>query len=379
MNILYITHYSGLYGANLSLLNLIIELKFNYNVKPMVLMPYGGDFETELKKNKINYEIINFKLWVNENNIFIRSFFKTIINRIKFYKIKKLIGNDYELIHSNSGVIDIGYFLSKKNNIKHIWHLREFVYEDYSLKYDMGISFASNYFNNNRGRIVAVSNSVKEKYSRFIKPQKIEVIYNGVGCKNIEPVINKNDILQFCVVGGISDKKNQIEILRAVNLLINKYNVYRFKLSIIGNGEPKFEKELLDFIKNKGIEDYVNMKGYLTHKEVLEYLLNMDVGILSSFKEAFGRVTIEYMLSKMYVIASNTGANPELIPNTDFGMLYKLGDENDLAEKMLDAITNFEKKNIVIKNSYLRAKEEFSIESNARNIYNLYKKNLVEL
>jgi glycosyltransferase involved in cell wall biosynthesis len=41
----------------------------------------------------------------------------------------------------------------------------------------------------------------------------------------------------------------------------------------------------------------------------------MNIGLMCSRDEAFGRVTIEFMLHKMPVIASNSGANPELVIN----------------------------------------------------------------
>ena len=46
------------------------------------------------------------------------------------------------------------------------------------------------------------------------------------------------------------------------------------------------------------------------------------MAIMCSHNEAFGRVTIEYMLSGLPVIAYNGGATPEIIEDNVSGLLY---------------------------------------------------------
>ena len=50
-----------------------------------------------------------------------------------------------------------------------------------------------------------------------------------------------------------------------------------------------------------------------------------------SKNEAFGRVTVEYMMHGLAVIASNAGANEEIISNNEDGLIYHLGDSEELA------------------------------------------------
>ncbi len=53
MRILFVTHYSTMYGANKSLLYLMKDLRLRYNVYPVVLIPQKGSFSEELEKEKI--------------------------------------------------------------------------------------------------------------------------------------------------------------------------------------------------------------------------------------------------------------------------------------------------------------------------------------
>ena len=69
-------------------------------------------------------------------------------------------------------------------------------------------------------------------------------------------------------------------------------------------------------------------------KDIFQVLARMDVGIVPSKKEAFGRVTIEYMMANMPVIGADSGATSELIQHGENGYLYYSGNYDELAEYM---------------------------------------------
>lgn len=57
---------------------------------------------------------------------------------------------------------------------------------------------------------------------------------------------------------------------------------------------------------------------------------NADAGLVTSENEAFGRTTIEGMLSMMAMIGRNSGGTSEQIKNDETGLLYD-GSVSDLA------------------------------------------------
>lgn len=99
----------------------------------------------------------------------------------------------------------------------------------------------------------------------------------------------------------------------------------------------------------------------------------MDVELVCSKSEAFGRVTIEAMMSMNPVIASNTGANTELIKEDYNGLLYNYGNYVDLANKIEVLIQNPDLLEKYGKNGYKFALENFTAEINAKNIEMVYK------
>ena len=98
----------------------------------------------------------------------------------------------------------------------------------------------------------------------------------------------------------------------------------------------------------------------------------MDVGLMLSKSEAFGRVTIEYMFQNLAVIASDTGANPELINNNKTGLLYHYGNCNDLAEKMKMIILDKSLLSHLSSQGRIYARKEFCSTKNSDNIYRIY-------
>ena len=90
--------------------------------------------------------------------------------------------------------------------------------------------------------------------------------------------------------------------------------------------------------------------------------------------EAFGRVTVEYMSRRLAVLASNSGANKEIVKDGETGLLFDSSNFIDLACGMQKMIEN---KLLIMKmgdNGYKIALEQFSSELNARKFSILYRR-----
>ena len=89
---------------------------------------------------------------------------------------------------------------------------------------------------------------------------------------------------------------------------------------------------LKKYIAENELDDYVVFHGHV--KEIDPLLSEMHLGLMCSRDEAFGRVTVEYMMHGMPVIASNSGANPEIVKDNVNGFIYTLYNADELAEKI---------------------------------------------
>ena len=140
-------------------------------------------------------------------------------------------------------------------------------------------------------------------------------------------------------------------------------------LNIIGTGSDEYFNELKQIIRAKGLENNVKLWGFCYNVD--EILQSMDVGLMLSRREAFGRVTVEYMLNYMPVIGVNTGATPEIIDN-ESGFICELDDSEKLADFMQKFITNPELLSQMGSKARERAIKNFSLERNTDQIYELY-------
>ena len=360
-------------GANRSMFQLIKELKDSYDVYPVVLCPYkNSNICIQDKLKEIGVEFIEMPIhFFKTPNPSFRSFLSHIkyIYRQRFF-YKSLKRYSFDIIHSNSSVIDIGAYLSFQLNCKHIWHLREFGDLDYSL-YPLGGKLYERFIYSRADSYIAISNVVKNHFYKKVDSNKIRLIYNGI--ELVDPIYyskHNNNVLNFVCLGIIAPAKNQIEIVRASDILINKYKLNGFHVTFVGIQSNKYKNEIVKLVQQFHIEDYISILNEVDN--VQDILKNMDVGIMSSRAEAFGRVTIEYMLQNLLVIANDSGANPELIQHLKTGLIYKHDDCVDLANMMLLAIQDPSIINELSSNALRVARNNFLSVHNTKLIYSLY-------
>ena len=122
---------------------------------------------------------------------------------------------------------------------------------------------------------------------------------------------------------------------------------------IVGNYSDKvYYQELIDIIRLHKLDNDITFTGYLN--DVNNLLDKMHIGILASSNEAFGRVTIEYMLHKLVPIVKDSGANSELIKNNETGYLYN--NNKELTTIIVKLINNPQNRYFISENAYIYAK-----------------------
>lgn len=381
MRVLFITHYVGYYGANKALLQLIIDLK-EKNIIPIVLVPFDGQFCKVLESNNIEYVIKNFHNWRydSKKNKFAIRYLKLVyylfcdfLNILPFYRTLKR--KKISLIHTNSSMIPIGGIMAKLLRIPHVWHLREFGEGmDYDNYFYLGKKLSGKIMSYTSDSIVAISQAIKDYYATIIREKEIEIIYDGISIEKVNlavPLKKKDKKINVCIVGRVSPGKNQLEILKALKFL-KKSVLEKILLYIIGDGDAEYLDTLNDFVINNKLTAYVKFLGY--RDDVYSLLEKMHIGVVSSEYEGFGLVTIEYMLHKVAVIASNSGANLELIQNEKNGLIYTLGDYVELANRIELLVNNLTLKEFLVENAFEYAKEKFESKKNAKEIFSIYNK-----
>lgn len=333
MKVVFLSHYTSLYGANLAMLNLANDLKERYGYQIMIIFPHNGDAVKKARSMGIETFCCRYIPWRANSFFFVRGMCRIVLNSwCSFIIEKRVLGFKPDIIHSNSSVVDLGVVLAKKLKTPCVWHLREFGEEDYNLKYIVPQKHIVERYSQ-AACLVAVSDAIRRKYLESFPSLQIEKVYDGI--QDLCVIKEKHDGVNFCCIGTLKESKGQIDVLNAVVQLV-KDHYTDFKVYFLGDGKTAYVKKLKKFVDEHGINNNVIMNGYVS--SVDKMLGIMDVGIMASKKEAFGRVTVEYMLAKMGVIATRSGGTVEILGED--AKYYESGDYLGLAELMKRYILN---------------------------------------
>lgn len=369
----------NLTGGVRSFLNLI-EVLVKKGVEPYVVTSEEWAFTERLSEMGIPFLTVKMLrpfVGITEHVRFEREkyWIKSIINkRAEICAYKWLKGNEVELIHVNSQFVGVvGNKVAKKLGVPCVYHLREFLEEGFGVKfYDDKLLHE---YVAKSDSLIAISQSVKEYYEKLFDT-RVNLVYNGLPINEYTfyeytPRFTGKRI-NIAIVGRVTEAKGQKEAVLAVERLVKYYRRDDILLHIIGyEGKDVYEIELSNLVKEKGIEKNVKFHEFMSAP--INVLKDCDIGVLCSQSEAFGRVTVEYMLASLFTIGSNTGGTLEIIENKRSGLLYHLGEPYDLAEKINWAIDNQVEANKIVKCGQERAIRLYSIESTAQKIMDIYR------
>ena len=360
-------------GAFLSLLALNKELNQNLDIKTHVILPYYGSGNSLVKESQISHEVIPSSDWIvpigTKMDLHSRAAHYEAHTRnigAATWIAKSALKGEFDVIHSNSSYTYVGALAAKMACVPHVWHLREFLEEDQGkqiIHKKRGYHMISK-----SDAVIAISRSLFQKYEPIVSKEKLHLIYNGIDTTTFEAMektIFEKDVPVFLFISGSdSPNKGRFELIDACSIL--KKQGEQFKLWFVGwCGDS-----LKSYVKEQGLESVTEFWGY--QKFPQSFYQTADITFICSKFEAFGRTTVEAMMSGSLVIGADTAGTKELIQDQVTGLLYHSGDANDLARKITYALNQKEQMKAIAKKGRQNAIENFSARANASNIANLY-------
>lgn len=383
MKVCYVTHLPNLTGANQSLLDILSKWE-HQKVEAMVLLGKHGPLEEELKQLGIPYKVIPYSSEIKDQKSSIKNLIKQIKCLFAKERIKRFfIEEKFDLIHNNTLLSGIGMEAAQQAGIPCICHMRELIVPEHNVE----LINPKKQFGRLRKaeKAIAISECVKNRFISEVAENKIIVLSDGINISKYEMPTKKvfgelhNDgtgVVNFMLAGRISPGKGQLEAIKAIEI-VKKYvekekiiGVKEINLYIVGSiGDKCYNEKIKEYVKNKNIQG-IHFIEFCSDLSQLRG--KCDIGLTCSKSEALGRVTIENMLSKLLVIGANGDGTSEIL-SEERGLLYEVGDEKDLAEKIIFALKNREKLGYMIENAYNYAKEKFDGETYNTKLYKIYR------
>ncbi|MFX1523806.1 MAG: glycosyltransferase, partial [Promethearchaeota archaeon] len=228
--------------------------------------------------------------------------------------------------------IDIPIIISMNTNPN--FHYRKRIYGKFLIRFLYPLKKVDH--------IVPVSKELKKilvnKYR--IDADKIITIYNGFDIERIQKlakenvsnqksIFNNQNLIKFVTIGRLSKEKGHIYLIKAFSKVIRE--IPNSRLFIIGEGPLK--GKLMKLVKKFQLENKIFLLGSI--KNPYKYISKADIFVLSSLHEGLPTVLIEALACGLPIISTNCETGPkEILGNGRYGILTKVANSSDLAEKM---------------------------------------------
>ena len=342
--------------------NEVIALQ-NAGHKVFVLcLNYGNkkQFETFSNADIIR---ISIPLFVKNK---IRGLNNTVFNFYPMFwsiHIKKFIfSNNIEVLHIHDlWMLESAFRGNKKFNLPVVADLHEnFVYALNFYKY--ANTFPGNLliskkrwkknekeWTNKVDYIITVIDEAIERYENIgNEKSKISVVANYVNLETfLAPEIEKKIVNRYInnftltYIGGFDIHRGLESTIKAVPKIIEE--IKNFKLVLVGKGSNY--EDIKNMAKELGVEKYVGFLGWQPPSKLPSYIKASNLCLIPHLKSVHTDNTIphklfQYMIFEKPVIATNCNPIKRILDETEAGVIYESGDENDLAKKIIELYQN---------------------------------------
>ena len=229
--------------------------------------------------------------------------------------------------------------------------------------------------------LIVQSERDQEYIKKLNKKNNLRLLhFNGVNkdifqCPNEEVQMNERNLdrpFTFIFIGGMTSSRpykgvgELISIFKDANDRIGN----KIRLILIGTGDLLKEMKIM-------AKDYSNIifKGNLPESKLVEELCNSDALVLPSVSdgEGFGRVVLEALSCKRFVLVSKYAGVSELINKYNAGMVFDPRNVSEAIDKIKFILNNREKLSYYINNGVeMIENEDLDLMSATKSTIDIY-------
>jgi glycosyltransferase involved in cell wall biosynthesis len=211
----------------------------------------------------------------------------------------------------------------------------------------------------------AIRDQLVSKYS--IPEARIHLCYNGIDTKTFS--FRSARAESQIIIGGVYALRPEKDLETLLDAFARVHAKHaETRLLIVGSGAV--ESKLRQRARVLGIESICRF--HPSSADVTKWFHEIDIFVLPSRSEALSNSLMEAMACGCACIASRVGGNPELVQDGKTGLLFSSGDAQDLALQIETLVLNPEMRVRLASTAAARIRTEFSIESAARRMGEIY-------
>ena len=364
--ILYVTSVASHWGSEQSLLNLLKHLD-RQRYSPF-LLSVNGSFLQKLEENQIPY----------------KTFFSYTLTKKHIVKFAHLVcwlawftkQNKFALVHSND-IHSAQYSLlaARAARVPSVLHIRNIALERWLGWKNRAIFICAS-------RTIAISKETQRSLLKIgLNPDKIHIIPNAVDLNEFteevsgtmfrqEAGADKTKIL-IGVVGRITPHKGQHIFAQAIPHILNSFPNSKFV--IVGEDttpNAHFKKDVQKILVDLGIPNVVHFTGF--RRNVPEIMKALDLLVVPSLSEPFGRVVIEAMAMKTPVVATDSGGTSDIIQHGINGLLVPIDNPAAIANAVVRLLSDKNYYTMISNNSRRSVEKYYSVPLHIERIQEIY-------
>jgi glycosyltransferase involved in cell wall biosynthesis len=329
VNILCVDQFSNLGGGQRSLLDMLPALSAQ-GWRPSVAIPGEGPFPAMVRSLGYSTHGVVCGTYANKK--------KPLAQLLKYaLELPALVNAVAELVEANK--IDLLYvngprlvppaaWVAWRTGVPLVFHCHNRLLQQSAIALTgQALELAS-------AHVIACCQYVAEPLREYVEPERLRVLYNGIGEMASSSLRSPRDIRRIGVVGRIEDGKGQLEFVQAVRVLSQETPGCRF--AVIGapmfSGLGYYHKVVA---ASRGLPiEFVDWQD-----DISKVYADLDLLVVpSSAVEATTRVILEAYSAGVPVVAFPAGGIPEILEDGRTGFLAQALTVEALAQRILSVL-----------------------------------------
>lgn len=230
---------------------------------------------------------------------------------------------------------------------------------------------------------VTTNASILAKKAKAFIDREIHIIPNGIDTTLFKPM-ERNEALAESIlesdsllsplreqaprvqtpvigfIGELREKKGMATLLTGYAQLAKKIPVSLFIVGEVRDGE---DKKYFEEFKITNPQLPITVTGHVPHKDLPAYYSLMDVFVHPSLRDGMPNAVLEAMACEVPVIATPVGGVMDLIEDNVNGFLVNVNDTDGLAEKMVEVLSQPEKREAVARSGREAVLSQYTLEN----------------
>jgi len=351
-------------------------------IHPVVVMPDKNGIYVELVGKGIPTIVVPYRNntypWVHSFKgalLFLpRLMMRRLMIRLAVHKIlKEVAGIPVQLVHTNVSVCSIGFIVSRKLGVPHVYHIREYADKDHGMYFFPTRKSFLRQLNASASYNICITKDI-QRHFRQQESSTSRVIYNGIqSAVGTFPALQKENF--FLYAGRVVPIKGVLEMIQA-------YNAYKecatdvHPLFLVGELADKgYYNRIMEYLQKHHLEHDVTIFG--EKPDVQDWMRRALAIIIPSPCEGFGRCMPEAMFCGCLAIGHHTGGTWEQLENGriftggEIGLHYE--EQGQLTELLLEVGKRpAEDYMPYLQRAFQTVNHFYTTESYVENVYHFY-------